>query len=149
MNCRRAHTMLQALLDGALPADDAARLRDHLAACGPCRARLDSLRLVHDALTTQPEPEPSPDLAAAIMARARAQRAQHGPAARRPVFVPVWLEGWTLGSVGLALAACGLVISRHLVGAAVPEEVAARVTGLLPVGLVSAFGLFGLWYYRA
>jgi predicted anti-sigma-YlaC factor YlaD len=137
--------MLQALLDGALRADDAARLRDHLAACDACRARFDSLRLVHEALTTQPEPEPSPDLAAAIIARARAQRGR----ARRAVFVPVWLEGWTLGSVGLALAACGLVISRHLVGPAVPEEVAARVTGLLPVGLVSAFGLFGLWYYRA
>ena len=145
MKCRRAQTELQALLDGALPANEAARVRDHLAACGPCRARFDSLRLVHEALSTQPDPEPSPDLAAAIIARARAQRRL----ARRPALVPVWLEGWTLGSVGLGLAACGLVISRHLVGAAVPEEVAAQVTGLLPVGLVSAFGLFGLWYYRA
>ena len=145
MKCRRAETILQALLDGALPPNEAARLRDHLAACAPCRARLDSLRLVHEALSTQPEPEPSPDLAAAIIARARAQRGLR----RRPALVPVWLEGWTLGSVGLGLAACGLVISRHLLAAALPEELAAQLTGLLPVGLVSAFGLFGLWYYQA
>ncbi len=145
MKCRRAETMLQALLDGALPPDDAARVRDHLAACGTCRARFDALRLVHEALSTQPEPEPSPDLAAAIIARARPQRGL----ARRPVFVPVWLEGWTLGSVGLGLAACGLVISRHLLAAALPAELGAQLAGLLPVGLVSAFGLFGLWYYQA
>jgi anti-sigma factor RsiW len=145
MKCRRAETMLQALLDGALPPSEAARVRDHLAACAPCRARLDSLRLVHEALSTQPEPEPSPDLAAAIIARARAQRGL----ARRPALVPVWLEGWTLGSVGLGLAACGLVISRHLLAAALPSDVAAQLANLLPVGLVSAFGLFGLWYYQA
>jgi len=145
MKCRRAETILQALLDGALPPNEAARVRDHLAACAPCRARVDSLLLVHEALSTQPEPEPSPDLATAIMARARAERGLR----RRPALVPVWLEGWTLGSVGLGLAACGLVISRHLLAAALPEELAAQLTGLLPVGLVSAFGLFGLWYYQA
>ena len=145
MKCRRAETILQALLDGALPPNEAARLRDHLAACAPCRARFDSLRFVHEALSTQLEPEPSPDLAPAIMARARAERGL----ARRPPLVPVWLEGWTLGSVGVGLAACGLVISRHLLAAALPEELAAQLTGLLPVGLVSAFGLFGLWYYQA
>lgn len=145
MKCRRAATMLQALLDGALSPDEAARVRAHLATCAPCRARFDALRLVHEALSTQPEPEPSPDLAPAIIARARAQRGLR----RRPPLVPVWLEGWTLGSVGVGLAACGLVISRHLLAVALPDELAAQLTHLLPVGLVSAFGLFGLWYYQA
>jgi anti-sigma factor RsiW len=145
MRCRRAQTELQALLDGTLSPNEEARVRHHLAACEPCRRRLDSLRLVHEALSTQPEPEPSPDLAPAIMAQARAQRGL----ARRPPLVPVWLEGWTLASVGLAVAACGLVISRHLIAAALPDELAAQLPGLLPVGLASAFGLFGLWYYQS
>lgn len=141
MRCKKARAKLQALLDGALSPNEEARVRNHLAACEPCRRHLHSLRLVHEALSTQPEPEPSPDLAPAIMARARAQRG------RRPL-VPVWLEGWTLGSLALGLAACGLVISRQVAAAGLPDELGAQLTGLLPVALASAFGLFGLWYYQ-
>jgi predicted anti-sigma-YlaC factor YlaD len=142
MRCNKARAKLQALLDGALRPNDEARVHEHLAACEPCRRHLASLRLLDEALSTQPEAEPSPDLAPAIMAQAHAQGHP------RPQLVPVWLEAWTLASVALGLAACGLALWRHLPAAGLPHELAGQLVGLLPATLAAAFGLFGLWYYR-
>ncbi len=143
MRCRRAQTNLQALLDGALSPKEEVPLREHLAACPLCREHFDSLRLLNEALSTQPEADPSPDLAPAIMARTRAQGQVRAP------LVPVWLEGWTLASAALGLAACGLAAWRFLPAAGLPDELTAQASGLLPVALVAVFGLFGMWYYRA
>jgi hypothetical protein len=70
---------LSALRDDALPADEAARIREHVAECDACRQRLDDFEAVAQAVRTQRELEPGDriwpgvrDGAARIPAGARA-----------------------------------------------------------------------------
>jgi hypothetical protein len=76
--CRNGHK-LSLLLDGRLPADEAARLREHLTHCGACRAEWDDLGRLSSALSTLLSPEPSPSAlprlhAALARGRTTAQR---------------------------------------------------------------------------
>ncbi len=143
MSCRRARAKLQPFLDRALLPAEETHVREHLGTCEPCRRQLDSLRLVDEALSTQPTAEPPAELAPAIMARA-VSRAE----LRRRLLIPAWLEAWTLASVALGLAACGFAASHCLGAAVASRELAAQVVRLLPVVLAAGFGLLGLWYYR-
>lgn len=53
MNCQWTE-QLQAYHDGELPADTAALLRSHLAACPACQAELDALRQVSELISSRP-----------------------------------------------------------------------------------------------
>jgi anti-sigma factor (TIGR02949 family) len=143
MKCRDARARLQPFLDRTLAPHEEAHLRDHLAACEPCRRELDSLRVIDKALSTQPAVEPPPELAGAIMGRAMAEGDR-----RRRLLIPAWLEGWTLAAVGLGLAACALAASEVLAMASVPERLAASGPRLLLVALAAGYGIFGFCYYR-
>ena len=70
MNCQHINTdsLLEALHDGALPPETAAALREHLAACPSCRARLAAL----EKLTAQLARLPAAAEAAAPSERLRA-----------------------------------------------------------------------------
>ncbi|NLD73469.1 MAG: zf-HC2 domain-containing protein [Chloroflexi bacterium] len=80
MRCPRPGT-LRALLDGQTPAEDEAALREHLAACAPCRAALERERThqqdIADRLALVEGTEPDPGRA---LARFHAQRATEHPA---------------------------------------------------------------------
>ncbi len=46
MNCAKALELIEALIDGRLPAGEAAEIREHLDACPSCAAEAESLRTV-------------------------------------------------------------------------------------------------------
>lgn len=54
MTCDTTKPKLQALVDGELPRAERDRVEDHLARCEDCRAELDALRRVQQALAALP-----------------------------------------------------------------------------------------------
>jgi hypothetical protein len=63
MNCQRVQESFLDYQDGSLPADEAARLRAHLAGCPVCQREWSALQEITRKLDTLPEaPEPGPRL---------------------------------------------------------------------------------------
>src|SRR5262245_61437568 len=67
MDCTDARMLLSAALDGEAAEADGARLRDHLAGCGRCRAYATDAEALHRMVRIAPAP-PVPDLTASILA---------------------------------------------------------------------------------
>ncbi len=59
----------QLLVEGLLPASEAALAEGHLAACPACRTLVESHRALAEALSGLAAPEPPPDFTAGVMAR--------------------------------------------------------------------------------
>lgn len=95
MNCSKARPALQAILDAALPAREAAGLRAHLASCGDCRRELALLELVASSLARLPQTSPRPGFDARVLAAASA--------ARRARALPSW-AGAALNAAASATA---------------------------------------------
>jgi anti-sigma factor RsiW len=117
MDCLRCRTLLSPLMDGELPADQAAAVQAHLQHCAACAAGLSVLQALQAGLRAHP-PVP-PDLAP-LAARVRAGLPQR-PAARPAAASrgPLWL--WPALGTGLvaALAASALTLLLAHPG---PEE---------------------------
>jgi anti-sigma factor RsiW len=90
---------LQALLSGALSAQDREQAEAHLAACAGCREERDLLLSARALLLPVPEMEPRPGFAARVALNARDLR--RSPFDR-------WLR-WTAGGLATAAAAAVLV----------------------------------------
>jgi anti-sigma-K factor RskA len=123
---------------GALPEEEAARVRDHLSDCRECRAELDWLRVSVDALPASvPQVEPRPELKARVMHAveseaellpAAGKRADRPERRRRwwsvaPVLQPVRIAA--LAAVA-AIAVLAVVLS---VGGSGTRTIQAQVTG--------------------
>jgi len=61
-------------VEGALGAEDRARVEAHLRACDACRADVERARAAHRALASLPEAEEPADLTLEVLRRARAER---------------------------------------------------------------------------
>src|SRR5437588_7068408 len=89
---------LSAYALGALPEEEGARVREHLATCRDCQAELEWLRAAVDALPASvPQVEPPPELEARVMeivqAEAELLRAA-GEAADQPPHAPPRRRWW-------------------------------------------------------
>jgi anti-sigma factor RsiW len=114
--------LLSAYLDRELPAREAARVEDHLAACPGCRARLDGLARVVGALARLERTAPPPSLAQHVERRVALEVDRRGWVAdverRLSTFAPQspLLVGFTL-TIALAV-----ILYLYTVWAATPQR---------------------------
>jgi anti-sigma factor RsiW len=120
MTHARAERMLSALLDNELTADEAARLRAHLAGCETCRAELERLGQVTQLLAALPEREPP----AAYWTELRAQLAA-APAGA--TFWDAFRGAWRRPAAALAAAAVILLVLLPLAKGRVDRLRAAEI----------------------
>jgi anti-sigma factor RsiW len=108
MHCHDVKACLQRYVDGALDPMLAERLRVHLTTCDCCRAQLERLRFVEEALHAWPLVAEPADLAARVMAGVK-------PHPWVPRFRPSWTDlilsvcaAGLMGGAGLAYVALRL-----------------------------------------
>jgi anti-sigma factor RsiW len=69
ISCREVVEIVTDYLEGALPADERARLEEHLAVCEPCRTYIEQIRTTRRlAATAEAELEDHPDRDALLAA---------------------------------------------------------------------------------
>lgn len=111
----------QQLLDGLLPAGEAAAARSHASSCPECRLLVDSYRALADALDGLEAPAAPPDFASGVMARIEAR--ERAAARERRVAGAILAGAAAVAAVllaGAGEAAWAPVLSRagDLLGAA-------------------------------
>ena len=77
--CEEFAPLLSAFVDGELTENERAEVLAHVSGCAACRARLDELFALRDALGALEEPEVPADLTARVMAAVRAEKAAQTP----------------------------------------------------------------------
>ena len=82
--CEEFAPLLSAFVDGELTENERAEVLAHVSGCAGCRARLDELFALHDALGALEEPEVPADLTAKVMAAVRAEKAAQTPQRKNP-----------------------------------------------------------------
>lgn len=119
-DCIQAQPRVEDLIDGYLPAGEAAALRAHLAACNDCAQQHRAREALRAALREMPVPAVRAEFADAALAAA-VHAGGRGPAATAPPGKPsaarpprrfAWRrrELWLGASLGAAAAAAGLVL---------------------------------------
>jgi anti-sigma factor RsiW len=106
MECREARQKIQDLIDGRLPPGEAAEMRDHLEACGPCAAEEAELAQVGELLrfwSAVRVGEKEPQLSA-MWTRVRAGIEER----KEPWYAPV-LRRWFLLPAAAVLAVLALL----------------------------------------
>lgn len=135
LSCRRAEVLLDAYLDGDLPARRKAPLEAHLATCFTCAQELERARSLRDALRALPERFCGDAVTDAVLARIRGER-REAPAtgaglggrlrewlARR--VVPAWQPVAALAAVALVVLGVTHYMTRPPVEQSVsPQDVA-------------------------
>ena len=124
MRCEDARERLSAFVDGELPADEAEKMRAHLAACASCRAEEAELRRLSGAIARHLAPPAVNEEEWGEMARTVLSRGARG-------------IGWTL-LVPAALVLAGGGLGMFFVDPEVPAWVRIGV-GALIGGLVALF----------
>jgi predicted anti-sigma-YlaC factor YlaD len=116
MNCQDVVSRLDELVDDALPAQEAAVVRDHLEACAACRGELQEIRGLLEQVRGLPdEIEPERDLWPGIAARLESRRP-----ARRSTIVS-WPQA--LGAAAALLMAVAVVIGLVVAPGEAPLDV--------------------------
>jgi hypothetical protein len=133
MKCREAERHLPGYVDGAIPSENHARVREHLEACGNCREQLEQYRRLAVCLASLEPVQAPPNLATQVRISAANLR-QEIPLGRRlwtravlvfenilePIAVPA------TGGILTALVVFVLVVQNMLVGVplgrAVPND---------------------------
>jgi len=105
MGCERMESRLLSYIDGRLNQSERHDVEKHLAACAPCRLRVEEFRAVAGLLDELPVIEPSP----AFNARVHALVAAEPP--RKQSF---WV--WLNVSPRVAFAACALLVAALWLG---------------------------------
>lgn len=136
----------QRLLEGLLPAAEAALAQGHLAACPGCRALLESHRALAEALSGLVAPEPPPGFTAGVLAQVeRRQRLAAwerrlgaailaaAAAAAGALFASAGESAWA-GTVGALLRSLGGAATALRIGA---EVASPLVSALRPQILVA------------
>src|SRR5262249_12378643 len=120
MDCRRVEELLSDHHEGVLAPDVRAEVDTHLEECPDCKALLEALSNVVDALRSFPVLEPSSDLADRV---AKAALTRPRLTARpRPRHVPSWLQA---AAAGFALVAAGAFLL--VTGPEAPTRAATRL----------------------
>jgi anti-sigma factor RsiW len=158
MRCSSCEPLLDAYLEGMLPARKARLVNAHLRACKECSALLEELRIVDALLATAHPPAMAPGFTAAVVSATSAAQ----PAAPRRI--PIWIAfilylgaAWALVAVAvrsheLARLAGALLDGSHRDLAAFDAAVravapatplaAAAVTGVLLIDLLLFCAIF-------
>lgn len=114
MNCQDVNAVFTDFVDGELPAAEALAVRRHLADCAACRAEVESLGAVWQALGRLDDEEPSPALAGRFHALleayedGRRSAAAPGWSARAAAWIASWWPRRPM--IQLALTAAALVL---------------------------------------
>jgi len=130
MRCDEVQALLIEAADGELAGPLRARLEDHLAGCGACRAEAAALRELLETAAALPVPEPpAPYWATAREELARRLRLRRPPAPRWAGLLPLrpWALAGGAAALLLALAAAFLAsrgVSPPAPSGPTPEEVA-------------------------
>ena len=95
MQSTHPREFLPAYVLGALDADAAQRVRDHLVLCHECRAEADSFRAAVARRPTTTIPGPSPHVKRRLMARVAADLRHQAGIARLAAAVRRWLQRFT------------------------------------------------------
>ncbi len=66
MACRELVEVVTEYLDDSLPADEVARIREHLASCDGCQAHVEQVRATVRVLRGEPDEQASPELTGAL-----------------------------------------------------------------------------------
>jgi anti-sigma factor RsiW len=158
MRCSSCEPLLDAYLEGTLPAREAAGVAAHVHACRECQTLLRELRVIDALLTTASPPRVGDDFTAAVVSAA------HATPVRRPRRVPFGIAlllyvgiAWTLAAIAarshqLAPVANGTAVllrrdagalgaALHAIAPATPV-VAAAVTIVLLVDLLLLWAIF-------
>jgi anti-sigma factor RsiW len=105
---------------GALPEDESARIREHLAGCHECRAELEWLRAAVDTLPASvPQVEAPPELRSRVMDAVEREAEllnAAGDAADRPEPAPPRRRWWPSISVRPSVVLVGLCVAAIVVG---------------------------------
>jgi anti-sigma factor RsiW len=120
MDCRRAEELLSDHHEGTLSPLLKAELDTHLEECPRCRALLEALGSVIEALHSFPLLEPGPDLAERVAVAAL--RRPRVPATMRPSSFPSWLQA---AAAGIALVVAGTFLL--VTGPEAPTRAATRL----------------------
>ncbi len=67
MACNELVEIVTDYLDGTLPAEEVARVRDHLSACDGCQSHIEQMRATVRVLRSAPEEQASPEAAGALV----------------------------------------------------------------------------------
>ncbi|MCX8005831.1 MAG: zf-HC2 domain-containing protein, partial [Burkholderiaceae bacterium] len=116
MNCARIAPLLDAHLDGELPAATVQQVEDHLRACARCRASVQRLRALRQLLQ-----EAARDTAAPPALRQRLLTAVESPVPAPPSARPLWLAA-APGLAALALASYLLFARTASTGTTPPAD---------------------------
>jgi anti-sigma factor RsiW len=131
---------------GALPEDESARIREHLAGCHECRAELEWLRAAVDTLPASvPQVEAPPELRSRVMDAVEREAEllnAAGDAADRPEPAPPRRRWWPSISVRPSVVLVGLCVAAIVVGGVIlslnstvtrnTRTIHAQVTGRTP-----------------
>jgi Putative zinc-finger len=133
MNCREAERHLPGYVDGAIPSENHARVRDHLESCGACREQLERYRRLAVCLASLEPAQAPQDLALRIRISAAQLRPEvtfgHRLWVRAVMVFENILEPFAVPATGgilTALVVFVLVVQNMLVGVplgrAVPND---------------------------
>jgi len=131
MRCRTARRRLNAYLDGELLAAERSRMEEHLDHCEGCRAALERLRGVADALAAASAPPPVPE---GFHWRLMARAAQNSEQSRRR---PVVVRLWSSFSPAMRLAAAAMLVLGIGLGGLIGWDL-SRATAKPPQGVAAS-----------
>ena len=134
MTCAQCQELLDAYIDGELPADDAAAVREHIASCAACARDHAALAATSRRIGGTLVKYQAPDV---LKARIRVALAQPDPlAADAPMPKPLTRRRLALGGLGVAIASSILtfaVVRGVAPGRSVTDEiVSSHIRALMP-----------------
>lgn len=115
MSCERMENRIFNYLDGRLKESEQREVEKHLAACAPCRVRVEEFRAVSGFLDELPVIEPSPEFDVRVRALVAAE----------PVKQSWW--SWLKVQPRVAFAACALLLAVLWLGYRSPQPAAVQV----------------------
>lgn len=125
MSCRRAASLISALIDGELCGNEALRVRDHLERCECCRREYESLLQTKRLLSSLKPVEPRPEFEREIVIRVR--QACHEPEWRRRI--GAW---WATTDAGTRVRAAALLAAFSLIVLALSIRFTITSSSTLP-----------------
>ena len=125
MDCRDAHERLNAYLDGELPPETAAQVRQHLSACPQCAQGLADLERLNRAIGTLAGAEAPADFARRVRMAAEDASVRSGIVRLSDFLMPGRVHARIAAA---AVAAAGVLLGVAMGGSVSPEQALAGET---------------------